>query len=216
MILNMVPARKFAINFPSRVLSARISFIAIRYLSLGITLVAMAVVPLYAKQVIGQYKGYKRWNEAYFNYQYNIYEDAVSTYEKARAYLPTNGLLLQMHGKCLAMSERWDESINMLEKAKIYRSDQILYTSLGDSYMALKQYGKAEEAYRQAMFIIPHKFYPKYLLAKCYYGAGKYIAAADIAKQLLASGIKVESEAIGEMKNEMKQLLDDLQRNSVK
>jgi O-antigen polymerase len=55
---------------------------------------------------------------------------------------------------------------------KKFTSDEILYTSLGDNYKAIKNYLKAEEAYRHASFMVPDKFYPLYLLANLYYETG--------------------------------------------
>lgn len=92
----------------------------------------------------------------------------------------------------------------------MYRSDPILYTALGDTYKALKEYDKAEREYLQAWQIIPHKFYPKYLLAKLYDGTGQKIKAKGIAKELLNKEIKVESKAIEEMRDELKRLFQEL------
>ena len=55
-----------------------------------------------------------------------------------------------------------------LKAGKIYYTDEVYFTTLGDTYKALDEYQKAEKAYWQAADLVPHKFYPLYLLAKLY------------------------------------------------
>jgi regulator of replication initiation timing len=56
--------------------------------------------------------------------------------------------------------------------------------------------------------MVPHKFYPLYLLAKLYHSTGQTEKAAAIAKEILGKAVKVTSKAIEEMKEEMKQLIN--------
>jgi len=172
-------------------------------------LVLLALIPYIAHQTLNQYKGCKHWKEAYQLYQYQIYDDAAEEYELAKDYLPNNGLLLQMYGKCLAMNKQWVESEKALEKAKQLRSDPILYTTLGDTYKALHTYDQAEKAYWQAWQMVPHKFYPKYLLAKLYGENGENEKARNLASELIGKEVKVESVAICEMKNELKEFMTE-------
>jgi len=167
-------------------------------------LALLALFPYMAHQTLNQYKGHKHWKEAYQLYQYQICGDAAEEYEKALKYLPNNGLLLQVYGKCLAMDEQWVKAKDVLEEAANFRSDPILCTALGDTYKALNEYGKAESAYQQAWQMVPHKFYPKYLLAKLYDVSAQHEKAAQIAAELLKKEVKVESRAIEEMRDELK------------
>ncbi|PKQ66515.1 hypothetical protein BZG01_10845 [Labilibaculum manganireducens] len=173
-----------------------------------LALVLFALLPILGSFIWQQYRGYQHWREAYQLYQFQIYDDASEEYQKASNCLPNNGLLLQMYGKCLCMGKQYSEAKNVLKQARLYRSDPILYTALGDAYKALKKYDKAEKAYLQAWCIIPHKFYPKYLLAKLYVEKGENDKARDIAKELLSKDVKVESKAIEEIRNELNKMLD--------
>lgn len=80
---------------------------------------------------------------------------------------------------------------------------------MGKNYQALKQYENAEKAFRQAHFMIPHRFYPLYLLAKMYFESGQTEKGKAIALQLLHKKTKIHSTAIDEMKNEIQFLLQD-------
>ncbi len=175
---------------------------------IAMALAILVMIPVLSKAAWNTYKGHQRWKEAYQLYQYQIYDDAIVEYDKAIEYIPHDGLLWQMYGKCLAIEEDWSQARQALEKAATLRSDPILYTALGDTYKALKEYNKAEAAYWQAWYMVPHKFYPKYLLAKLYDESGQKEKATDIALELINKEIKVESMAIEEMKKEIKKILN--------
>jgi hypothetical protein len=53
----------------------------------------------------------------------------------------------------------------------------------------------------------PHRFYPKYLLAKLYDKSGQQEKAIIVAKELLEKEIKIESTAIDEIQEEMRKII---------
>jgi len=170
--------------------------------------VILIIIPVLSKATWKAYKGHQHWMNAYQLYQHKSYNNALDEYEKSIKYLPYNGLLFQMYGKCLTINKNWIKANQILEKASDLRSDPIIFTALGDSYKALKEYKKAEVAYWQAWYIEPNKFYPKYLLAKLYYENGQTKKAINIAFELINKKVKVESLAITEIKKEMQEILD--------
>ena len=96
----------------------------------------------------------------------------------------------------------------MLNNAKKFTSDEILYCSLGDSYKSCKKFVDAEDAYLFASFMVPHKLYPLYLLATLYDETGDREKALEFANKILKKEIKVESEATEEIKVKMKSIIE--------
>jgi tetratricopeptide (TPR) repeat protein len=92
----------------------------------------------------------------------------------------------------------------------MYTSDEILYTTLGDTYKSLKRYAEAEQAYKHAYYVVPHKLYPRYLLANLYRETGKKEEAIRTAKSILNQKIKVHSTATEEIIKEMQDLITAL------
>jgi len=176
---------------------------------IAVSIILLATIPFVAKNMTNKYYGLKHWQEAHLLYKYEIYDDGSDEYVKADEYLPNNGLLQQMHGKCLAMDEKMEEAKDILEEAMVLRADPILYTTLGDTYKVLKEYQLAESSYRHAWQMVPHKFYPGYLLAKLYDESEQKQKAAKIAHELLNKHIKVDSKAIEEIKGELLQILQN-------
>jgi len=168
----------------------------------------LIIIPVLSRSTWKTYKGHQYWKRAYSLYQHKSYIDALDEYQKSINYLPENGLLWQMYGKALTINKNWYKANQILVKASDLRSDPILYTALGDSYKAMKEYKKAENAYLQSWYMEPDKFYPKYLLAKLYNETGQKKKAANIAFELINKKVKVESMTITKIKKEMQDILD--------
>ncbi|MEX2410598.1 MAG: ligase, partial [Candidatus Paceibacterota bacterium] len=62
--------------------------------------------------------------------------------------------------------------------------------------------------YLKAHFMVPNRFYPKYLLAKMYQHSGQIEKAKSTARELLSKPVKIESTAIKEIREEMKLIID--------
>ena len=107
------------------------------------------------------------------------------------------------------MNGDYSESNKLYEQAKRFTSDEYLYTSLGDSYKAINEFGKAEEAYIHASFLSPHKLYPLYLLAKMYDETGEKEKALRTAEEILNKKVKIESTAVEEILEEMRRILKE-------
>jgi tetratricopeptide (TPR) repeat protein len=165
--------------------------------------------------VFGMYFPYKRlyqayflWDEGYKIYQMNAYDECLESFEESYDVLKNNGEFLIMYGKALSMAEKNEETVEVLQQAKNYHKNTILYTAMGDSYKDLGQIEKAESAYSKAFIMIPSRFYPKYLLAKLYEETDQYEKARIIANEILSKKEKIPSTAIEEIKEEMAEILE--------
>jgi O-antigen ligase len=154
------------------------------------------------------YNTYYYWDEAQKLYSSGSYNDANNSFGKACKQNQFNGLLIQSYGKSLVMDSSYIKGITMLELAQHYTSDEVLYTTMGDCHKALKQYLQAEKAYQYASYMVPHKLYPHYLLAKLYVQSGDTLKAYKKAKMLLGKKAKVKSIAEEEIKKEMLEIIN--------
>ncbi|MBN2596922.1 MAG: O-antigen ligase family protein [Marinifilaceae bacterium] len=152
---------------------------------------------------------YKTWKDAFDLYNYNLYSDCLEDYERAYPMLRNNGEFLINYGKALSIAENHTKAIEVLEQARKYQPNTILYTAMGDSYKGMKKCELAESHYWQASHMAPVKFYPLYLLAKLYDESGQQAKAVEMAKSVLSKDVKVESTAIKEIKDEMQEILHD-------
>ena len=170
-------------------------------------LLSIAVLAILADEMKDQYQAMKSWKEAAILKNYKDYTKACEEMSYAKEALSYDGNFLFEYGQALTKAEKHEEAIPVLLKAAVQTSDPYVFNSLGKSYQALKKYKKSEKAYWHAYYLIPHKFYPLYLLGKLYDEWQKPEKAVAVANQLLNKKVKVTSLAIDEMKKEMKKIL---------
>jgi len=159
-------------------------------------------------------QAYWLWDEASSLYRIRAYPEANESFAEAYPILKYNGLFLQQYGKSLAMEERNREAVACLTEAENYYKDEFGYITLGDCYKALGEYYKAEDQYQLAANMVPHKFYPLYLLANLYSETGQKEKAVVLARQLLNKEVKVPSQAIEEIQEDMREIIDSNSFNS--
>ncbi len=150
----------------------------------------------------------KNWKYAYTLYGMGDYSASVKAYEKAEGAFQNNGDFLTNYGKALTMATQHNRAIGVLQRAAMFYPNTVVYTALGDSYKATNQNSAAENAYVHAWYMNPSRFYPMYLLAKLYNETGQQKKAVAIANQLLQKQVKIESTAIEEIKDEMKEIIN--------
>jgi O-antigen polymerase len=152
-------------------------------------------------------QGFITWGNALRSHQYGDYRGAVRKFELVYPVFDKEGNFLVNYGKSLAMAGKYSKAIEVLEQAKRFLGNTVIDNTLGDSYKAIKEYDKAEEAYQQAINMTPAKFYGQYLLAKLYYESRQKEKAIVLAQKILNKKIKIPSTAIQELRLEMKKIL---------
>jgi Lipid A core - O-antigen ligase and related enzymes len=153
-----------------------------------------------------RYYAYYAWDKADFLYSNENYKDACQYFASINFILQYNGSYLRYYGKTLNQNKLYSKSIAILESARHFTSDEILYCALGEAYKNLNRYSEAEAAYKQATFVAPYKFYPLYQLANFYNETGQNEKARNIAENILTKKIKIKSSAIEEIQHSMKEL----------
>jgi tetratricopeptide (TPR) repeat protein len=167
---------------------------------------AVILFAFYLLQTPRLKQAYWLWDEANTLYGLNAFAEANTSFAEALPVLKHNGLFLQQYAKSLAMEKRNEEAVTLLNRAGNYYKDEYSFIALGDAYKALGETQKAEVQYQLAASMVPHKFYPLYLLAKLYNDTGQHKKALALARQILTKEIKVPSQAIEEIRIEMEKI----------
>ena len=159
-----------------------------------------------------KHQAFKQWENASEIKSYGDYDEAIGIMKEVEPVLNNNGNFMLEYGHALAFNKNYEKGIRVLEKASHLISDPYLFNSLGHCYQGTKDYKKAEKAYIHAFYLNPHKFYPRYLLAKLYFEMGEREKAIETARLLLGMKVKVPSMAIEEMKEEMEELIENYRK----
>ena len=157
------------------------------------------------KPVFGHGAG--KFTAYYMGKQEDYFKESIESYEEAYPTLKNNGGFLIMYGKALSLAGKYGKAIEVLQEAGNYQKNTILYNALGDSYKATGEFKKAESAYMKAYYMLPGRFYSKYLLAILYRETGQQEKALATARELMEKEVKVSSMAIEEIRTEMKKTI---------
>jgi tetratricopeptide (TPR) repeat protein len=155
------------------------------------------------------YQAYKQWGRSKALYHTGAYESGAKAYEPLYPLLSDRLDFLFEYAQCLSKSEQYAESNAVLEKAVRIRCDPMLYNVMGRNCQALKRYADAERCFLKAANIVPSRIYPWYLLANLYVEMGKTEKARETARIVLTKEPKVQSTAVREMREKMKEIIQD-------
>ena len=206
-ILLAIAAQRSAANGIFKINLAGLGIKMVKTMKVVFPVISIVLLTIIYPPIKKLHKAYCNWDEAYLLYNFEDYKSSIDSYKSASEELSSDGEFLIMYGKSLAMAAEYREAIEILRQAEKYQRNTILYTALGDCHSNISDYENAESAYLKAHFMVPNRFYPKYLLAKMYQESGHIEKAKATARELLSKPVKVESTAIREIREEMKLLL---------
>ncbi|MDR1339073.1 MAG: O-antigen ligase family protein [Prevotellaceae bacterium] len=155
------------------------------------------------------YQAYKQWGRSKALYHTGAYGSGAKAYAPLYPLLADQLDFLFEYAQCLSKSEQYAESNAVLEKAVKIRCDPMLYNVMGKNCQALKRYAEAEQCFLKAANIVPSRIYPWYLLANLYVEMGETEKARETARIVLTKEPKVQSTAVREMREKMKEIVQD-------
>ncbi len=179
-------------------------------------LIVIVIASLFAVNYIHLYETYNKWNLGYLAAKGGYFDIAQKEYEDLIPELKSNGEFLFFYGASLSALGNYNEALKFLEQAKQKFSDPNLYITLGQNYARLNDFNKAESNIMHASNIIPHKLFPKYLLAKLYYNHNMQEKAMNTANEIINLEAKIKTTASEEIKIEMKELIEKIRTSPVK
>lgn len=154
-------------------------------------------------------EAYRRWADEKTYFNMNIYEETVDNYRELYPLLNTEPAFMFEYGQCLSKTGKYEDSNRILSEGLQYSGDPMFYNIIGKNHQALKQYDQAESAFRKAAAMVPHRLYPYYLMAKMYFESGQIQAGIETAQTLIGKEPKVMSEAVQDMKKEMREAIEN-------
>lgn len=89
-------------------------------------------------------------------------------------------------------------------------SDYDLQLLIGDNYLKMKKYKKAEEFFEHAAYMCPNRFIPLSKLMKIYQSKGESSKAIEMAEIILNKSVKIHSETIKQIKEEARNIANSL------
>ena len=104
------------------------------------------------------------------------------------------------------------QTLEILEEAIRYIPSSPLFCELGDCYLKQGLILQSEEAYKQAKFILPGRFLPRYKLFSLYRRYGKQTEAVEEAREILSLPVKIDNTLSLKIRGEVRRFLYKTQR----
>jgi len=139
-------------------------------------------------------------------------DPAIKEFCRIYPSLKRNALFLFIYGENLNVVQRYAESIDLLEDAMKICSSYHTILRLGEIYMKINEYEKAQTAFETASNMIPSAFMPHYNLVLLSVGQQDYEQASIKAKEILNKKIKIDSPSVDKIRKEIQIILNDTLR----
>lgn len=156
-----------------------------------------------------RYKSHLKWKKADWYVQVNKENYALKEYEEVYPVLNYSGNFLYNYGTSLSLLGYYNKSLKILKETETKLNSADFYLYLGNTYEGLNLFNKAEQAFRYANKLIPHKLYPEYRLVLLYKKTGKIDKAVQLAKEIIQKQPKVKSGIVDQIKTEMEDFVKE-------
>lgn len=137
---------------------------------------------------------------------------AADIYRKAEKWLANDGEFYFYYGSACFLAGKNIQAIEALTASCRLCANPNSFLLLGNVYKTVGETHHAVEVYKTAAYMQPMRLYPKYLLANLYHESGDLDNTRRWASEILETTEKVPTTAAKEMKEDMKQLLQKLDK----
>lgn len=149
------------------------------------------------------------WSLARTLYNIKAYETVCKDYAFLYERMRWNDDYLFEYGRALHYTERYEESMKILEEAEAVCGDPMILNLCGKNHEAMGEFDLAAQCYQQAYDRVPNRLYPLYLLMEMYASpaCGRKKKAKEVAQTIVTIKEKVPSQAVEDMKKRAKEIL---------
>jgi tetratricopeptide (TPR) repeat protein len=143
---------------------------------------------------VKRYEAEITWKRASDYASIDDFSTAAPLYEQSFPVLKNNGYFLADYGAENAIAGNNSYAIYLLNRSLRFYSTSNTHTYLGENYEYLKQWGKAEQEYKKAIYMVPSHFYVRYKLITLYGKLGHRASKEYWVNEALGRPVKIMSE----------------------
>lgn len=167
-----------------------------------LVITCISIVCIYSGYV--KVEAIKEWNKI-SSYPPHI---QLKIYKQNYNALSDQYYFLRGYSNLLSSMNKHEDAVLILNKAKRYSCDPILFTQTGVHLQHQGDYNAAEAEYNIALGLVPNRIYPLFLLAKLYEEQSDFEKTTKYAKQVIEKKPKFRNKLSKELKEKALQLLE--------
>lgn len=131
----------------------------------------------------------------------------MEDFKKISSKESDNPRFLFIFAKTLRNNGRYNDSNAFLHQGVLVSNDPMFFLLQGNNYKDMACYNLAEQAYIKSYAMMPNRLYPLYQLMLLYESIGHEEKAKRMAKKILESKPKIDSQATEYIKNKARAIL---------
>lgn len=157
------------------------------------------------------YKAEKKWKNLSFLYATKIHNGLQKNYQDLYPMLNANPKFIFEYASTLNASKQYKKANECIKRGLLLSCDPMFYNLQGRNYHEMGNYNESEKALINSINLLPKRIYPYYLLTKLYADTSNYQPKKMkwAAYKVLEETPKVQSQAIDEMRKEVKAILKE-------
>ncbi len=178
-----------------------------RFINLSVAVLPLLLLSISLFNIRGYFNADREWREISLFYKMEDYETVVEESAQLFDKLKDNPKFLFEYGHSLSKIGKYELSNNTLIMGSHLSVDPMFWNMIGNNYVAMSEYVKAENSYLRAYYQSPNRLYPIYLLTKLCWISGDIDKMNYYGSILLSKEPKISSQAVDEMKQEVREIL---------
>ena len=172
-----------------------------------IILIGFILLAFNIYRVVWKGTGFIHWKNGQVAVLDRNWDKGVANYEKAIRYIPDNGELQFHLGAAYAYTGQLGKALTLIRQSQKSFNDKNIYLVLGQIYLRLGDYAKAEENLKTVTYMYPQLLSPHLLLAKLYQVAGYQSKAVSELQFIIEAEPKIMSEEVITVKKDAQRML---------
>lgn len=175
--------------------------------------VSVSLVPRQKKY----HQARKEWQSLQPLYNMKAYERVNNDYAKLYSLLNHNPKFVFEYGMILNGIEQNEKAEQIFARGIEISCDPMFCNVRGRNYHEMRRYEEAEACYVHSTYLLPERIYPYYLLTKLYGDSANYQPKKmrQAAQAVLEKEPKIHSQAIDEMRSEVRKLLTEKEEGEI-
>jgi tetratricopeptide (TPR) repeat protein len=144
-----------------------------QFSNIAVGILCLWLVGYASAEILARYPAYRAWSRVQMDYDSGYFAKAIAPYHRLYPKLAHEKTFLYEYARCLALTGRYPESNNELDRYLLLGSDPAIYYRKADNYRRMADYGAAERMYLRSLEMLPNRFHTLRLLLNLYDETGQ-------------------------------------------
>ncbi|RAV27413.1 O-antigen ligase family protein [Sinomicrobium soli] len=156
------------------------------------------------------WQAYHYWETSQAMVRAGFITEGLHHCQEVMSSLEHEGSFMEYYGRQLEGARRYDQAIEIFNKALKSRNHHQIYVHLGKCYSTIGKMREAERALLKAVYMVPNRFESRLTLFKHYITSGQINKARTCGESILSLPVKIPSVRVDQILDEVRYSLEQI------